>query len=61
MVAWIDPPEGWRYGFPKDIPEGVEPEEFLASINSWLVANGYPQEMIDLHGGNVRCRIIGDF
>jgi hypothetical protein len=61
MPAIIDPPEGWRYGFPKPVPEGVDRDEFLANLAVWLVANGYPQEMVDLFDGNVRCRIIGDF
>ena len=38
----IDPPSGWLYGFPKVIPQ----EEGL-DINTWLVANGYPQAEID--------------
>lgn len=60
-LALIDPPEGWRYGFPKPVPEGVGRDEFLQDLNAWLLANGYPQEMIDLYHGEVRCRIIGEF
>lgn len=41
MKKYIDVPSGWRYGFPKVLPEGVKPD------NAWLVANGYPQEEID--------------
>lgn len=37
----IDPPSGWVYGFPKEIPESV------TDVNKWLVENGYPQTMID--------------
>lgn len=40
-VKYIDPPEGWKYGFPKPIPENVD------DTRAWLVANGYPQKMID--------------
>jgi hypothetical protein len=36
----IDPPEGWRYGFPKIIPEGVFKNETLFRI--WLSDQGYP-------------------
>jgi hypothetical protein len=59
----IDPPMGWQYGFPKPIPQGVEPVEFLARLDDWLVENGYPQGLIDQLGGSVAsdCRIIGDW
>jgi hypothetical protein len=35
-----DPPEGWRYGFPKEIPHAVP------STEDWLVEQGYPRERI---------------
>lgn len=40
----IDPPEGWRYGFPKRCPDNVE------NINEWLVQNGYPMSKILEYG-----------
>jgi len=40
-IKYIDPPEGWKYGFPKPIPEDVD------DTRAWLVANGYPQKKID--------------
>ena len=43
-VTMIDPPSGWKYGFPKPLPEGVK------SIRKWLVENGYPQIEIDKIG-----------
>ncbi len=45
MAKMIDPPSGWRYGFPKeyDNPDNLPMYE-------WLVANGYPQEEIDVWG-----------
>lgn len=59
----IEPPLGWQYGFPKPIPEGVDPDAFIANLDDWLVANGYPRELIDQQGGTVAdsCRIIGDW
>jgi len=41
MKIWVDPPAGWRYGFPKkyDTKDG--------DMREWLVANGYPQEEIE--------------
>lgn len=63
MPALVDPPEGWKYGFPKPAPEGVDPAEFEKNenMNKWLVENGYPQALIDLYRGRVRCRIIGEY
>ena len=42
MPAMIDQPEGWRYGLPKPDPDDVDRDEFLANINTWLVANSVP-------------------
>lgn len=50
-VKYIDPPEGWRYGFPKEIPEHVD------DTRSWLVANGYPQKEIDALGDSFYVRL----
>ena len=43
MGKMIDPPSGWRYGFPKELPKEVKP----GGINDWLISEGYPKEMID--------------
>ena len=63
MSALIDPPEGWKYGFPKHAPEDLDLAEFEKdeNINRWLVENGYPHALIDMYGGRVRCRIIGEY
>ena len=50
----IDPPSGWRYGFPKEMPEDLKPED----INEWLVLNGYPKEMIDDLGEYFHYRVF---
>ena len=36
----IDPPSGWLYGFPKEIPEHID------DTRAWLIENGYPEEEI---------------
>ena len=36
----IDPPSGWKYGFPKEIPEHID------NTKKWLIENGYPEEEI---------------
>ena len=46
---WIDPPNGWRYGFPKVIPVQTKANGEDA-IKAWLLNNGYPQHEID-NGG----------
>jgi len=52
----IDPPDGWRYGFPK--PFNPTPGQH---IDDWLLENGYPQSEIDLwEGKGVPCRVWED-
>ena len=52
-VTMIDPPSGWKYGFPKPMPKVFatwkEQEE-------WLVSEGYPQSEIDSCGDHFYCR-----
>jgi hypothetical protein len=48
----IDPPSGWRYGFPKEIPEVV------TDVNAWLIENGYPREFIDKLGEYFHYRVF---
>ena len=36
---WVDPPSGWKYGFPK-IFDGE------GSVNEWLIREGYPASLI---------------
>jgi len=42
MKKWIDPPSGWKYGFPKTFDTEKD-----GDMHTWLVANGYPQEEIE--------------
>lgn len=46
----IDPPSGWKYGFPKELPQDVK------DTKKWLVENGYPQHEIDSCGDYFYCR-----
>lgn len=50
---WIDPPNGWRYGFPKTYSN---PEN--KPIEQWLRENGYPQKELDW-GAAKYCRFGG--
>lgn len=47
----IDPPSGWKYGFPKEYTkkEGQTPGD-------WLIENGYPEEEILSMGDQFYCR-----
>lgn len=47
----IDPPGGWKYGFPKVIP----PEHQTRTLD-WLVEQGYPRSEIESFGKNFYCR-----
>ena len=51
MVTFIDPPSGWRYGFPK-----VYPKEAEGRTLEWLVEQGYPQWEIDKMKNHFYCR-----
>jgi hypothetical protein len=51
LVTLIDPPSGWKYGFPKALPD-PRPTD----MEQWFRDEGYPQSEIDLGMLNyVRC------
>lgn len=41
MKTMIDPPRGWNYGFPKELPAEIK------DVRSWLIENGYPESQAD--------------
>jgi hypothetical protein len=43
-VMIYDPPSGWKYGFPKAVPENLEEGGF----KQWILDQGYPEKDIDL-------------
>lgn len=50
MKLYVDPPEGWRYGFPKVFDlnlRGLSDNEAYAAKIEWFLKNGYPQSLID--------------
>jgi len=47
MTLYIDPPSGWRYGFPKPAPTNLR-EMTTEQLHGWLCINGYPRKMIDM-------------
>lgn len=58
----IDPPQGWKYGFPKAAPDNFS-EMSTEEVNKWLVDNEYPQSEVDYwmnsEMGGIPYRIIG--
>lgn len=44
-VLMVDPPSGWKYDFPKPLPD-PRPENMI----SWFIEQGYPQKEIDACG-----------
>lgn len=56
MTLMIDPPSGWKYGFPKPVHEDYYLLEDNFSMTQWLVSEGYPQTEIDKLGENFYIR-----
>ena len=52
MQIWVDPPEGWRYGFP-----AIYDPEKDGQMSEWIVRKGYPLQTIKEYGESwaVRC------
>ena len=46
MTLMVDPPSGWKYGFPK-----AKPDDATHPI-AWLLSEGYPQSEIDKMGSS---------
>jgi hypothetical protein len=51
-MAYIHPPSGFLYGFPKLIPDDIDTAD---KIKLWLVENGYPKEYIISFGELLYC------
>ena len=45
-VTIYDPPSGWKYGFPKKVPESVLKGK-NGEFRQWLLDEGYPEKDID--------------
>lgn len=49
----VDPPQGWRYGFPKyiDEQEGIKLLDMIIDdLTDWLLDRGYPMALRDQAG-----------
>jgi len=51
----VDPPSGWRYGFPKEVPDHVRISELSAGFRTWLIDEGYPESEVDFGMKHMRC------
>lgn len=40
---WVDPPAGWKYGFPKLWDR-------VGDMDEWIVAQGYPKKEMESYG-----------
>jgi hypothetical protein len=51
-MIWVDPPEGWRYGFP-----AIYDPDTDGQMSDWIVRKGYPLLTIKEYGDAwaVRC------
>lgn len=50
-AMFIDPPSGWKYGFPKELPS-----DQVNRTTEWMIEQGYPREEIDKMGEHFYCR-----
>ena len=46
LTIKIDPPGGWQYGFPMPVLVSIAKDPSFLAI--WLLAQGYPGEMLEL-------------
>lgn len=42
---WVDPPSGWKYGFPKELEFDSTMTD--AEFHELLISNGYPKKEIE--------------
>lgn len=40
--CWVDPPSGWRYGFPRLYDPSKD-----GPVREWMIAHGYPKALAD--------------
>jgi hypothetical protein len=52
MKCYVDPPVGWKYGFPK-----VFDTEIDGVMREWLIKEGYPEEEINKYGEDFHVRM----
>lgn len=41
--VWVDPPSGWKYGFPKV----YDPVTDNPNVVEWIIDSGYPRKLME--------------
>lgn len=54
----IDPPSGWKYGFPKVVTQ--EQYKSIKDLKQWCIDNGYSREEAKSYGDYFHIQISGD-
>lgn len=54
----IDPPSGWKYGFPKAVTQ--EQYKKITSLKEWCIENGYPKKEADSFGNFFYIGVSGE-
>lgn len=54
----IDPPSGWKYGFPKAVTQ--EQYKEIKNLKQWCIDQGYPKSEADSYGDYFHIQINGD-
>lgn len=54
----IDPPSGWKYGFPKAVTQ--EQYKLITDLKQWCIDNGYPKAEAHSYGDYFHIQINGD-
>jgi hypothetical protein len=49
--VWVDPPQGWKYGFPL-----IYDPDKDGNIMEWMIQCGYPKERMDSYGDHFYSR-----
>lgn len=44
--VWVDPPSGWKFGFPKIYDKSVDNPD----MNAWMIEQGYPKKVMESCG-----------
>ena len=52
MKLWVDPPGGWRYGFPQIWDGSKDPD-----VDTWMRQAGYPDEVRETYGKHFYMRM----
>ena len=49
---WVDPPEGWKFGFP-----AIYDPDADGQLSEWIISKGYPVQIIKEYGESwaIRC------